>query len=486
MSKIKFIGYPEAPIYEHPRKSAKIKKKVLWGDWAMLRNESTPTYQKVSCRGATGWVDKELLQDNRILEVNFIDVGQGDGCFIVTPKDEFILIDAGQEDNMYKFLSWRFNLSRNREHIPIKYLIITHPDSDHYYGFKKIINSKRFSIEKIFHNGIVERTGKNTLGPFTALNDYHYLTNIIDNFQELKSLVLPEENRGGKWYPNLLYKAIKNGRVGSIEMLEKEDRLEGYGANDDMYFNILGPVCKQDADTGNKKWLRYFDKSNSETKNGHSIIIKLEYDKVKILLGGDLNDKSEEYLAEHYTGLNPHQVNKDQRKQMIEKGKEIFQSDVAKSCHHGSHKFIDDFLSFINPVATIISSGDNETHTHPRPDTLGALGKHSRGERPLIFSTELARSAKDKIEINDSDAAKLTELNKKIKNAKGNEKKELLEKKKTLKYKMERNVAVYGMINLRTDGKRIIIAQKKEQKGAGFIIHKLGQDKNGEIVFIKD
>lgn len=57
---------------------------------------------------------------------------------------------------------------------------------------------------------------------------------------------------------------------------------------------------------------------------------------------------------------------------------------MAKACHHGSGDFRDDFLAGINALVTIISSGDNESYAHPRPDTLGAMGKAGRGTRPLI------------------------------------------------------------------------------------------------------
>lgn len=42
-----------------------------------------------------------------------------------------------------------------------------------------------------------------------------------------------------------------------------------------------------------------------KTKNGHAVVLKLEYRGVKILLGGDLNTPAEEYLLRHYTGLDP-------------------------------------------------------------------------------------------------------------------------------------------------------------------------------------
>jgi beta-lactamase superfamily II metal-dependent hydrolase len=484
MSTIKFIGYPEASIFDKPTSGKKRIKKVLWGDWAAELGEESGSFKKITCRGVKGWINKKDLQENRILEVNFIDVGQGDGCFIVTPKDEFILIDAGESDNMYRFLRWRFNLSRNRKVIPIKHLIISHPDSDHYRGFSHIVKSPRFKIENICHNGIVERTGADTLGPVDKIDGEDYLTDVVDTMQKAKDLLSDDAVRGRKLYPNLLHRAIFNHGVNDLKMLGKGDQVPGYGEQDEVHFKVLGPVSRKDAATGNKKTLKYFH-NNGETKNGHSVIIKLEYDDVKMLLGGDLNDASEEFLANHYTGFDPHHVNEDQRKEMIEKGRKVFQSDIAKSCHHGSHKFLDDFLSFIYPLVTVISSGDNETHTHPRPDSLGAIGKRSRGKRPLIFSTELARSAKDKVEIKDADLELLAELNHQLKDATTEEKKNIRAAMKSIKENIGRNIAVYGMINVRTDGKKVVIAQKKEQKGAGFILHKLELDANGELQFTK-
>jgi len=121
--------------------------------------------------------------------------------------------------------------------------------------------------------------------------------------------------------------------------------------------------------------------------------------------------------------------------------------DVAKSCHHGSADFSSEFLRAINPIATIISSGDEEPYCHPRPDTLGTIGKHSRGERSLIFCTELARSSKEYVELEKSNSSK----------------------------KRERVVTVYGMINVRTDGEKVVIAQKLEQAASSrnWDIHKL-------------
>jgi hypothetical protein len=123
---------------------------------------------------------------------------------------------------------------------------------------------------------------------------------------------------------------------------------------------------------------------------------------IGLLLGGDLNVLAEKYLLEHYTGetISPRTAQDEER--LVKKARRVFESDFAKSCHHGSADFTEYFLQAINAHATVISSGDDEPHAHPRADTLGTVGKHSRGRRSSIFSTELARSAPEQIE--DADA----------------------------------------------------------------------------------
>lgn len=120
----------------------------------------------------------------------------------------------------------------------------------------------------------------------------------------------------------------------------------------------------------------------------------------------------------------------------------FFRAEIAKSCHHGSSDITNEFLQTMNPIATVISSGDEEPHFHPRPETLGAIGKFGRGNRPLIFSTELGRSSPEFIEM------KLDE------NA--------TDKKK------QKVVSTYGMVTVRTDGTNAIISQKLEKNRSSF------------------
>ena len=103
-------------------------------------------------------------------------------------------------------------------------------------------------------------------------------------------------------------------------------------------------------------------------------MLRIEFWKHSFLLGGDLNIPAENLLMEHHNGSNP------------------FHVDVAKACHHGSSDFSPVFLAKVSPHATVISSGDNKSFDHPMADAVGSLARHSRGDIPLIFSTEIGRA----------------------------------------------------------------------------------------------
>ena len=96
----RFAAYPSAVVYSKPNTSAtrNAVKHLLWGDWLSLRQGTIGKWQKVRARGVTGWMHKDGIQKHRLLEVNFVDIGQRDGSFVVTPDHKFIVIDAGEKE----------------------------------------------------------------------------------------------------------------------------------------------------------------------------------------------------------------------------------------------------------------------------------------------------------------------------------------------------------------------------------------------------
>src|SRR5688572_27169333 len=109
-----YATYPEVFIRERP--DGKKVQQLLWGDFVERLNGKEDGWIEIRGRGERGWIQENEITDEQLLEIYFVDIGQGDGCFVVVPKDEqhdrdrFLLIDAGERDNMFRFLSWRFNL----------------------------------------------------------------------------------------------------------------------------------------------------------------------------------------------------------------------------------------------------------------------------------------------------------------------------------------------------------------------------------------
>jgi len=465
-----FAAYPSAVIYEEPvpgkTKGRKPLQHLIWGDWLKVKT-AHGEWREVHSRGTDGWLHEDDIQMDRLLEVNFVDVGQGDGCLIVTPGDRFILVDAGAEDNMYRFLNWRFNFRGFPDPIQFEAAVITHPDEDHYYGFKRLFEEPKARFGCVYHSGIVDRLAdkpNDRLGPRwqDPTSGFTYLTDVVPDLARLRGILDDPALTGDLQYPVVLKTAADSGRVGDIRALCSDDAyLPGYEADKELSIRVLGPVRKRGpAGQGYLRWFRDVGK----TKNGHSVILRLMYRNVGVLLGGDLNTPAEEYLLSQQTGFSLPATTAVEEDEVVSAGRATFETSIAKVCHHGSADFTDVFLRAINPVAWVISSGDAEPHCHPRPDSLGALGKHGGGARPLIFSTELARSGEENIKHPHQLRKELKARQKAIDEAETPALKQAAEQRfEKAIGQLERSVAVYGMISLRTDGSKVLMAQKLER-----------------------
>jgi beta-lactamase superfamily II metal-dependent hydrolase len=457
-----FAAYPSVVVYKTPDDKSKRNavQHLIWGDWIKELGPREGDWVKVSARRKIGWIHKKDLQENPLLELDFVDIGQGDGCLIGTPDGKRFLVDAGEGDNLYRFMRWRFD--QFKEPLVLEGAIISHPDKDHFGGLKYLVDEENISFRTIFHNGIVERTGRNSLGTVIKQGKTKYLADVIVDRQQLLGILDDPLKRGDKLYANLLKKALDTGRLSDIRMLCSEDGfVPGYEQGKSLSIQVLGPVPEKGQH--GERLLRVFG-TDGETVNGHSVILRLCYGHVVIMLGGDLNVPSEKYLLSHYTGLDPDPTTPDEEEKLIASARKTFESDIAKACHHGSSDLCERYLQAVNSMATVISSGDNESYSHPRPDTLGAIGKYGRGTRPLIFSTELARSAKEIIKHPYLFRQEIRDLAKQLDLAETESDKEAVRKKLEKKMtQLERSIAVYGMINVRTDGEKAIVAQKLEK-----------------------
>lgn len=515
-----FIAAPSAYLRQTASSKAKVLNHLIFGDWTRCEAAEAAGWVKIYSRRQTGFVRVEELTPNRPLEVNFLDIGQGDSAHLVGPDDRIMIIDGGETENLVRFLSWRYNL-RDRKvagadgvaagdpaAVPpvfIDQVVISHPDRDHYYGLRKVFGHAKLAVGEVFFNGIVERKARTgemaadeaagakwhwDLGRgFTDSGGTRFLRDTIRDHAEMTALLDAQKALASEKDYYDTFAALRANPANAacrLAMLCDEDRhLPGFEPGKPVEIEVLGPVVERRTVAGTERPLLRLLGDEGETKNGHSIVLRLTIGKLRVLLGGDLNTRAEDYLLRHYTGVaevasdlektiyrlerkGTNRTPADEtrlttarsaRDYLVKKGRERFEVDVAKACHHGSHHFSETFLQALNALAFVVSSGDEEKFGHPRPDALGAFGKAGRGHRPLIFSTEIARSTReftplktyfDRIRAYEASIAAATTAQ-----AKAKLQKEMEEAK-------DSNVARYGMITLRSDGTTTIIASKLE------------------------
>lgn len=177
-------------------------------------------------------------------------------------------------------------------------IMITNPDKDHFAGFIDVL--PRYKVKQLFESGTP--TDTDTYKTFSALADKEQMQEII----------------------------VRRGMVLDL----------GGGAK----LTILYP------DT---------DVSSKETNEG-SIIARLSYGDVSVMLTGDAPNSIEEKV-----------VALDQTPNDTE-----IKSTVLKFGHHGSRTSASEsFIAAVNPTYAIISAGKNNRYGHPHKESLELLNR---------------------------------------------------------------------------------------------------------------
>ncbi|MBR2479999.1 MAG: hypothetical protein IKB56_01695 [Clostridia bacterium] len=213
--------------------------------------------QVVQLGGNLSNVNQEVLLENVNCKIHFINVGQGDAILCQFSDGVNVLIDGGSTSSglaeiRTNFVEYLFSVGVVDT---IDYMIITHPDTDHYNMLTAVMDS--FEVEKIFYND----TRKNTT----------YST-FIDRIAEEVST---ENNIGfdgdGEVYDNVI---------------------SGVGYS----FDIIAPGYERFQDENEE-----FDAYES---NGMSPFVLLEVSNRKVLFTGDATYETEEWLLEYVAETN--------------------------------------------------------------------------------------------------------------------------------------------------------------------------------------
>jgi beta-lactamase superfamily II metal-dependent hydrolase len=462
---------------------------LLWGDevYVIAVDGATAT---VSAHGHHLEVPTADLTGKRVLSLYQIDCGQGDAALVNFPDGRWMMVDGGPAHDwsnsgkiaadflywkMFMDQSWKQEFDFQKAPLRLDAVVCTHPDYDHFGGLTALtanVRGKTLEYGTVYHCGLGRFNGDggeamSQLGPLSD-GPERFVTTLLDGFDDVDEYTRPTPTRPwtlagsyGTWLGEL--RQLQGDGVEALQRVcERTGHLPGFApAGSDVAVRVLGPI---EETHGTRPALRYLDaysarkRNPSLTRNGHSVVLRLDYRDVRILLTGDLNFRSQALLLGNVDAAE-------------------FQSHVAKACHHGSEDISWTFLKAISPLATMISSGDNEVYAHPRAKMLGLTGafgalrargrpqeylglKEERYIAPLIYSTELSRS----VELFPPHAV-FNAGGSRIPNAqvqaRGRTRRDGGRRAKLGDWLLADRM-VYGLINVRTDGERIVMAVKKE------------------------
>ena len=177
----------------------------------------------------------------RNLEIHFIDVGQGDCSFIITPKNQTILIDGGgsTDENFDVGTNTLLPYILDKGFTKIDYIFISHFDQDHIGGL--------FSI-----------------------------------LQELKvgKVIIAKQEENSENYKKFL-DIVKKKRI-KVNLVKMGDKVK---IENNLYFDILWPSK---------------DYINENVLNNNSIVCKLCYNNFSALFTGDIEEIAENKILELY------------------------------------------------------------------------------------------------------------------------------------------------------------------------------------------
>ena len=112
------------------------------------------------------------------LEIDFLDVGQGDAILIKTPAGQNILVDGGPDKTVIKRLSQNLPWWDKR----IDLMVLTHPHDDHVTGLNDVL--KRYQVKKVLYTGATHNA-PNYLVWLRLVRDKKVPLTIIDKEQTI-------------------------------------------------------------------------------------------------------------------------------------------------------------------------------------------------------------------------------------------------------------------------------------------------------------
>lgn len=268
----------------------------------------------------------------KLMEIHFIDVGQGDAIYIEFPDGKDMLVDAGDRANAntQALLSYIDNYGSAND--GIDYLMLTHVDADHVGGMDNVLDA--YTVRNIY----MPNVGKEESSPEKG----YYATQTYGQFYDATY------SEGANIYYN-----------------EGNFTISGTGWKIDVYAPVSSDYDK------------FTPNSGSKANNDMSPVMIIEYAGVRTLLSGDLNGEAE---SNAFTWS---------EEDFIERtGMSKIDCSVIKAGHHGSRDSTSTaLLEFCDPEHVIISCGADNSYGHPHQEVIDRIVAYDASMSDNIYQT---------------------------------------------------------------------------------------------------
>lgn len=266
-----------------------------------------------------GDLPNDLLEGN-ILEVNFMDVGQGDCNIIRLPDGKNMVIDAGGDRSSESaFKEVLKPLIDDMKITVFDYMILTHTDLDHVGYMDEIL--EYYEVKNVYRPAFRSKSEKSNEFALVETDAYDKFINKVYNEPDCNVFLNVDEDYviNGENYEMNIFTVDKTKYI-------KKTSLSAYD------LNAVSPFCE----------LKY---------GGRSVFFTGDAE------GKGGNGAEEEFVNKHIT--------KD------------FDCDVLKAGHHGSAASSSTtLLNKIDPEYVVVSVGKDNKHKHPRNEFLERIREY--------------------------------------------------------------------------------------------------------------
>jgi hypothetical protein len=162
--------------YDSEAKDKNIEATLFWGDKVDVI-EKTGDFYKIDYK-TRKWGEEKgkyvyprfdakisgetKFREKPLLKIRFIDVGQGDASIIESPMGKLLMIDGGEDEDFYHYVSSAWAQVLRYQPLEAEAIVITHGDADHFAGMTKLLEKRGrgkqpiVNIKMVYHNGIVK------------------------------------------------------------------------------------------------------------------------------------------------------------------------------------------------------------------------------------------------------------------------------------------------------------------------------------------